>query len=66
MGGTRALRDDFLREVVDLGLCLVPMTIEHTRMPRVILKLLFFMFVSTFEKASQEQGSSCCLSWDLA
>ena len=40
MGGTKALRDDFLREVVELGLCLVPMTIEHTCMPRVILKLL--------------------------
>lgn len=27
---------------------------------------VFFMFVSTFAKASQEQGSSWCLSWDLA
>lgn len=65
MGGTKALRDDFLREVVELGLCLVPMTIEHTCMPRVILKLLSLCLYLLLKKhlKSRDHPGACHGTW---
>lgn len=60
MGGTWPLRDDFLRKVVELGLCLVPMTIQHTCTPHVILKLLsvcLYLLLKKYLKSRDHPGA---------
>lgn len=65
MGGTWPLRDDFLRKVVELGLCLVPMMIQHTCTPHVILKLLSVCLHLLLKKylKSRDHPGACHGTW---